>query len=70
MPNLHNRYKSAERKISQKNPEYMLTLSHSVLLIVCYLYPYQNWDKSSSVSTADFISSCSCFHRGITELWQ
>jgi hypothetical protein len=24
MPNLHNRYKSAERKISQKNPEYML----------------------------------------------
>ena len=21
MPNLHNRYKSAERKISQKNPE-------------------------------------------------
>jgi hypothetical protein len=24
MPNLHNRYKSVERKISQKNPEYML----------------------------------------------
>jgi hypothetical protein len=24
MPNLHNQYKSAERKISQKNPEYML----------------------------------------------
>ena len=24
MPNLHNRYKSAERKISQKNLEYML----------------------------------------------
>jgi hypothetical protein len=23
MPNLHNRYKLAERKISQKNPEYM-----------------------------------------------
>jgi hypothetical protein len=23
MPNLHNRYKSAERKISQKNPEYL-----------------------------------------------
>jgi hypothetical protein len=22
MPNLHNRYKSAERKISQKNPDY------------------------------------------------
>jgi hypothetical protein len=31
MPNLHNRYKSAERKISQKNPEYMLNcfLPHS-----------------------------------------
>jgi hypothetical protein len=27
MPNLHNRYKSAERKISQKNPEYMLHYS-------------------------------------------
>jgi hypothetical protein len=24
MPNLHNQYISAERKISQKNPEYML----------------------------------------------
>jgi len=24
MPNLHNRYKSAEKKISQKNPEYIL----------------------------------------------
>jgi hypothetical protein len=27
MSNLHNRYKSAERKISQKNPEYMLNYS-------------------------------------------
>ena len=27
MPNLHNRYKSAERKISQKNPEYILNYS-------------------------------------------
>jgi hypothetical protein len=27
MPNLHNRYQSAERKISQKNPEYMLNYS-------------------------------------------
>ena len=27
MPNLHNRYKSAERKNSQKNPEYMLNFS-------------------------------------------
>ena len=26
MPNLHNRYKSAERKISQKNPEYYVKL--------------------------------------------
>jgi hypothetical protein len=28
IPNLHNRYKSAERKISQKNPEYMLNWMH------------------------------------------
>ena len=27
IPNLHNWYKSAERKISQKNPEYMLSYS-------------------------------------------
>jgi hypothetical protein len=27
MPNLHNRYKSAERKILQKNLEYMLNNS-------------------------------------------
>ena len=27
MPNLHNRYKLVERKISQKNPEYMLNYS-------------------------------------------
>ena len=27
MPNLHNRYKSAERKISQKNPDFMLNYS-------------------------------------------
>jgi hypothetical protein len=27
MPNLHNWYKSAERKISEKNPEYMLNYS-------------------------------------------
>jgi hypothetical protein len=27
MPNLHNWYKSAERIISQENPEYMLNLS-------------------------------------------
>ena len=26
-PNLHNLYKSAERKISQENPEYMLNYS-------------------------------------------
>jgi hypothetical protein len=27
LPNLHNRYKSAERNILQKNPEYMLNYS-------------------------------------------
>jgi hypothetical protein len=26
MPNLHNRYKSAERKISKKKPEHMLNV--------------------------------------------
>ena len=26
MPNLHNRYKSAERKISKKTPEHMLNV--------------------------------------------
>jgi hypothetical protein len=29
MPNLHNRYKSAERKISKKNPEHMLFSSET-----------------------------------------
>jgi hypothetical protein len=33
MPNLHNRYKSAERKISQKNPEYMLNYSLHVAAV-------------------------------------
>jgi hypothetical protein len=27
MPNLHNRYKSGERKISKKNPEHILNYS-------------------------------------------
>jgi len=30
IPNLHNRYKSAERNISQKNPEYMLNYMYSL----------------------------------------
>jgi RNase P subunit RPR2 len=34
MPNLHNRYISAERKISQKNPEYMLNYTHSRWLLL------------------------------------
>jgi hypothetical protein len=33
MPNLHNRYKSAERKISQKNPEYMLNWPKAIELL-------------------------------------
>jgi hypothetical protein len=28
MPNLHNRYISPERKISQKNPEYIYSTAH------------------------------------------
>jgi hypothetical protein len=30
IPNLHNQYKSAERKISQKSPEYMLNQGWSL----------------------------------------
>ena len=33
MPNLHNQYKSAERKISQKNPEYILNYSCHVAAV-------------------------------------
>jgi hypothetical protein len=33
MPNLHNRYKSAERKISQKKLEYMLNYSLHVAAV-------------------------------------
>jgi hypothetical protein len=35
IPNLHNRYKSAERKISQKNPEVKGSLE---LIFVCLLF--------------------------------
>jgi hypothetical protein len=31
MPNLHNRYKSTERKISQKNPEWRVGLSDIIV---------------------------------------
>ena len=33
MPNMHNRYKSAEKKISQKNTEYMLNYSLHVAAV-------------------------------------
>jgi hypothetical protein len=39
MPNLHNRYISAERKISQKNPEYMLD---EILIVHCCFSVSQN----------------------------
>jgi hypothetical protein len=35
-PNLHNRYKLAERKISQNNPEYMLNYSLPCSCILTY----------------------------------
>jgi hypothetical protein len=45
MPNLHNLYKSAERKISQKNPEYgwacanwSYNIIHYYMYIVFYLF--------------------------------
>jgi hypothetical protein len=46
MPNLHNRYKSAERKISQKSPEYIqcsLGLSPTspiAKILVCPDFPH------------------------------
>jgi hypothetical protein len=40
MHNLHNWYKSAERKISQKNPEYMLN----------YSWPCNCFDKRSHLN--------------------
>ena len=47
MPNLPNRYKSPERKISQKNPEYMLnyslSCSGSYNLSSFWLIPKQQW---------------------------
>ena len=56
MLNLHNRYKSAERKISQKSPEYMLNYSFKIMfllflmisvLIICPLgiYLIKKWLK-------------------------
>ena len=42
MPNLHNRYKSAERKISNKNPEHMLC-SCSSNLSSFWLILKQQW---------------------------
>jgi hypothetical protein len=33
MHNLHNRYKSAERKFAQKNPEYMLNETARVVVL-------------------------------------
>jgi hypothetical protein len=42
MPNLHNRYISAERKISQKNPEYMLKLNFAEMIL--------GWPPSKIVS--------------------
>ena len=47
MPNLHNRYKSAERKISQKNPEYMFNYSLpcncSLILSSFWFIQKQQW---------------------------
>jgi hypothetical protein len=43
MPNLHNRYESAERKISQKNPKYMLNCS---LPFWSYCPFYLTWPKA------------------------
>jgi hypothetical protein len=44
MPNLHNGNKSAERKISQKNPEYRLNYSDGPLPKLCPVIPTSNQD--------------------------
>jgi hypothetical protein len=36
MPNLHHQYKSAERKISLKNPEYTLQGFNNKHSLTCY----------------------------------
>jgi hypothetical protein len=45
MPNLHNRYKSAERKISQRNPEY----TFHILPIATKLW----WNGLSKIVSSD-----------------
>jgi hypothetical protein len=57
MPNLHNRYRSAERKITQKNAEYMLNYdkrSHLNLLIwnrwTKLNQTWQGWSLGGSLS--------------------
>jgi hypothetical protein len=52
MPNLHNRSKSAERKISQKNPEYML----NYLLCSCSKHLSSFWHKLKQQWTIEEIS--------------
>jgi hypothetical protein len=43
MPNLHNRYKSAERKISQENLEYMLNYSSGFSVKFFFQLIYTNY---------------------------
>jgi hypothetical protein len=45
MPNLHNRYISAERKISQKNPKYMFNY-----FLLCRNQTWQEWSLGGPLS--------------------
>ena len=54
MPNLHNRHKSAERKISQKNMEYMLNYSLPCLSSF-WLILKQQW----TIEDISIFSNCS-----------
>ena len=77
MPNLHNRYKSAERKISQNNPEYMLNYSlpcsYSSNLSIFLLILKQQWTIKMS-SPLFFIFSLAAILVGCrdhrTQFWK
>ena len=52
MPNLHNRYKSAKRKISQKNLEYMLNYhGHVAVVKLEYMLNYHGHVAAVKISS-------------------
>jgi hypothetical protein len=72
MPNLHNRYISAERKISQKNPEYMLKSSSLCLyssnlgtfwLTIEQFWPFEEISIFSNSGHLGYRTACSYMAR-------